>query len=84
MKKKLTIIGLVLLYILSCFASWYMIKWDYENRWKELNPGLADLVTVFTPVLNTFYCSWWLLESRVVINYNKFFGIEEREKPFWR
>ena len=81
MKNKLIIIILILLYLVSCAGSWRMVKYSYENHWKTLNPRLDDLVLVFFPVFNTFFCIYWLIYYSGVfdMNFNEFFGIEKRK-----
>ncbi len=81
MKRKLVITGIVLLYVISCFGSYYMIKWNYENLWKSSNPGLSELIIVFAPVVNTLFCFWWYIDYSGFfdMDFNKFFGIDKRE-----
>ena len=80
MKKRLILIGFVLLYIVSCVASWHMVKWNYENRWTTLHPEFDDFVIVFVPIFNTFYCFWWLIDYLGIFNldFSEFFNITKR------
>jgi len=79
MKKKLIILGLILLYIISCMGVWYMTKWNYENIWKTQSPGIEDIIITLMPGCNTLYCIWWLNDhysGLFNIDVNKFFDIK--------
>ena len=82
MKKKLIILGLLVLYVVSCIGAWYMTKWDYENIWKTQSPGIEEIIITLMPGFNTLYCIWWLSDhysGLFNIDVNKFFDVEKRE-----
>ena len=76
--KKLILILLIVIYLISTFGAWHAIRWYHIHEWTHSNPTICDIIIVITPAVNTVTCLYWLFEQIPEININKFFDIEKR------
>jgi len=51
----LLIIGSIILYLVSAYASWKCTQWLHIYRWKYSSPSLFDIFMIFVPYVNTIW-----------------------------
>ncbi len=75
------ILIIITIYVISIIGAWFEINWLHLNRWKYINPDIADLFATFAPVINTVflirYCYHRISPN---LKLNKFYKIPERKE----
>lgn len=75
------ILGIISVYLISIIAFYKLTQYEHgpSGRFNNIEPTIADIVLMITPIVNTTGVCWMLL-ANLKISPTKFFNVKNKLK----